>query len=976
MRFTTQLLLLILCNCLFFSGVLQAQNKFTADVYNADLGLPSNHVESCTADSVGFLWVATRRGICRYDGYNFKPYPAVRGNILSMYNAGNNGLVYYTNTGGLARFNPYKAVAKQIATTQFRDSDPSNDHYNNIFVDNAGRIWCCDFAHVKYYSARKKAFKSYALIDYDSTTDRLATFTQFKNGEVWIASIFGMKLWNEKTGQLTQSRIQLLNNLNFSTSARIGHDSLLLAAGNSLILVQPSTQTILSTANTNITDAIVSITTSYINGKKYVVLASSDKVYTLSNPSAHLTEIFNMRPYGGIINSIYCVRQNGFIWVNSSQGLIKLTPPADAIVNIPVTPLIGNAGESAITQVVKQRNGKGYFVNTSIGECYFTYLDGYWEKLPVAARVNHIVVYGTKLLIATSVGLYVYDGGKVIKVVKIPGIKKVLEAGGYLWLLLDNGPVLVLNKVNYSLAKNWPVKNSPVFAKENLWNDIYATGRGEVYLAGWMRSGFGLAVYDKLQSTFVPISGRTKNENMFIGDYYNHIAPSKKFNLLFSGYGGFNTVNPQGQVTRIISINDHNLANEHVEGIAEMPDGRIWFGTEEGVQVWNPKTDELTLVTTQNGLPSNNAIYGFDLINDNVIAIGFNKAISLLYTGKVFKSTLQNKLVVSSLHVNGKNREVIANKITVSPSERNLQMAFSTLDFADTRKITYLYSINNGEWSTLGNNPILTFSNFKPGKYAITVKAVDNLSNQQTKQLLLYVLALPAFYETIWFVIVITAAVVSLVWLFFAFRLRQLKKIGKFRSAISQDLHDDVGATLSSINILSGMLKDETRLPEKSALYLQRINTDVQQLQVKLDEIIWSLKKEENSLQQIFVKLVNYGYVMMEARDIAFEHYDEMGQQEKTLSYQINRNLYLLVKEALNNIAKHSNATAATLLFKLQKKLLVITITDNGLGIPPERMHKRNGISGMGKRAEEIGARIQINTGNNKGTEIVVEIKL
>ena len=976
MNFKTHVLLLLLCNCFYFNGVLLAQNKFTAEVYNADMGLPSNHIESCTADSVGFLWVATKRGICRYDGYNFKPYPEVRGNILSLYNGGRYGLVYYTNTGGLARFNPYNAVVRQIAATQFKDSDPSNDHFNNIFVDNAGRTWCCDFAHIKYYSASKKAFKSFALINYDNASDRLATFTQFKNGEVWIASIFGMRLWSEKTGQLTQSKIPLLNNLSFSTSARIGQDSLLLAAGNSLILVQPSTQTILSKVSTNITDAINSITTSYINGKKYVILASSDKVYTLTNVSAPLTEIYNVSPISGIINSIFCPTQNSFIWVNSSQGLIKLTPPLGAIVNIPVTPLLGKAGESAVTQVIRQNPGNGYFVNTSIGECYFTNLNGYWEKIPVAEQVKHLALDGAKLLMATSAGLDVYDGRKVNKVVNKPGIKKVLVAGNFLWLLMDKGPVVVLNKANYSLTDNWPVKSNAIFKKENLWNDIFADSQGEIYLAGWMRTGFGLAVYDKIQSSFVPISDRTKNETMFIGDYYNRIAPSKKFHLLFSGYGGFNTVNQKGQVTQIISVDNHNLANEHVEGIAEMADGRIWFGTEEGVHIWDPETDELLLVTTRNGLPSNNANYGFDLITGKLLAIGFNKVICLLFIDKVFESTLQNKLVISSLLVNGRNRETVANKITVSPSERNLQMAFSTLSFSDTRKITYQYSINNGEWLTLGNTPVLTFSNYKPGNYMIKVKAVDNLSNRQTKGLLLNVLALPAFYETIWFTVIIIAVVASLVWLFFAFRLRHLKKIGKFQSAISQDLHDDVGATLSSINILSGMLTDQTKLPEKSALYLQRINTDVQQLQVKLDEIIWSLKKEENSLQQIFVKLVNYGYMIMEARDIAFEHHDEIGPQEKTLSYQINHNIYLLVKEALNNIAKHSNATTATLLFKLQKKLLVITIKDNGRGIPPELMRNRNGISGMARRAEEIGAGIKINTGTDTGTEIIVEIKL
>ncbi|NRF40097.1 sensor histidine kinase [Pedobacter foliorum] len=978
MNLTKRILLLLVCNCLCFNSILFAQNKFTADLYNAELGLPSNHIEACTMDSTGFLWVATKRGICRYDGYNFQSYPTVSGNILSLFNVGNKKFVYYTNTGGLAEFDPYHKLKGTIASTQFKDSDPSNDHYNNIFVDDAGRIWCCDFSHIKFYNGKPRKFKSFALINYDSPTDRLATFTQFRKGQIWVASLFGLYTWNEQTNKLSVSKDTLLSKLNCSTSARIGSDSLLIAAKGNLILVQPSSQTILSKTNIGFNDAVISITTTLISGKKCILIASRDKVYTLSMSSGQLTEIFTVGPNGGMINSLFCSGQDDFIWISSTQGLIKLTPSSNAVKNIMVTPLLSRPGENAVTQVIKYRTG--YFVNTSIGECYFTYLDGYWEKLPIPSHVNHIALADDKLIAGTSNGLFTYNGSYVSKVGSLSAIqnlfiKKVLVTEKHIWLLTKNKP-LVLDKTSYSIASDLLIRDSPIFIQENLWKDIHSDVAGTVYLAGWMRSGYGLAVYDKKAQTFIPISARTKEQGLFIGDYYNRIADSKNFHLLFSGYGGFNTVNEKGIVTQMISADHYNLANDHVEGIAEMPNGSIWFGTEEGIQVWSPKTNQLTLVTSLNGLPSNNVTYGFDVLNDNTIAIGSNKVISLLNTDKILTSSLKNKLVLSSLQVNGENRKIVANQIAINPNERNLQMSFSTLNFCNAGKIEYQYSINGGKWLTLGHSPVLVFSNFKPGDYAIKVRVSDNQDQWQPKQLQFNLVALPAFHETIWFIIVVIFIIVIIIWLLFSFRLRQLKKLSAFRSSVSQDLHDDVGATLSSINILSAMLAEQTKLPEKSSLYLQRINTDVQQLQLKLDEIIWSLKKEDNSLHQIFTKLVNYGYAILDAKNIVFEHRIDGVQKDYFLPYKINRNLYLLVKEALNNIAKHSTATRASFTISLDKNRISIIVTDNGKGIAEDKTYKRNGISGMKERASEIGAVMSISTVENKGTEIRVQKKM
>ncbi|MFC4262746.1 ATP-binding protein [Ferruginibacter yonginensis] len=952
-----------------------AQNNFTVDVFTTEFGLPSNYIQSCTVDSVGYLWLATKKGISKYDGYNFNNNNQLRGDVLSLYNANNQLFYYYNNNTGLNELNPYNKKINSIAATKFTDSDPTNDHYNNIFKDSWGNIWCCDFAHVKYFQPTTKSFKSFTLNDFNVSTDRLATILQPNKNEVWIASLFGLKIWTKQNDTLTLFPDNSINKRNFSTAAIVGNDSVIAASGNQFYLINTVSKKNIQTYTLPSNDAIVSITCMYNNGIKNILIATQQKVFILNANNSKPSIIYIGNDNDGIINSIYCAPNSHYIWVCTTQGLVKLTAPSNAIKTFAIPNTV--QGENAVKQVIKIASNN-YCILTTVGELYLSDLYTSFKKIALPTQANFISWTGNQLLIGTNNGLLVFDGSYVKPMNAVSNtiaIKKILITKKYVWLLLKDAPPLVLNNPTFSIAQTVTVQNNNIFGKDNIWNDIIEDDEAQIFLAGWMPSNYGLAQFNFTNNSFEPIARRTNKEAMFIGDYFNRIAKSKKYHLLFSGYGGFNMINEKGIATKIVSVDHYKIINDHVEGIAELNDGKIWFGTEEGIQVWNPATDQLFALTTQIGLPSNTAIYAFDVIDTNSLAVGFNKKVSIINTDKIFERTLQEKLVLASLKVNDSLVDVFDNTITLNPSQRNLQFSFSALNFSDTKKIHYQYAINNGAWQNLDHIPTLTFSNFKPGTYNIAVRVSDNLDMWQNKQLLLTIIAKPKFIETIWFIILLAAIGIAIGWALFKFRLNQLRRINQFRANISQDLHDDVGATLSSINILSTMLSESTTLADKPKTYVQKINTDVQQLQLKLDEIIWSLKKEENSIQQIFNKLINYGTYIFDAKNINFTHQLPNDAATIFVPNQHKRSIYLLVKEALNNIAKHSQAQHAALLFTHTNKQLSIVIKDDGKGINQANIDKRNGIKGMHQRATEIGAQVFIDS-SSKGTTITLQIKL
>ncbi|MCP9753518.1 sensor histidine kinase [Ferruginibacter sp. HRS2-29] len=966
----------ILCSNYSFS-----QPGYKAEYFLTENGLPSNAVQACSADSTGYLWLATRRGLCRYDGYIFQPSPNVRGNLVSMNTAKNGEFTIYDNNTGLHRFNPYSGYRTGIANTNFSDADPNNDHYNNLFTDDEGRIWCSDFRNAKYYTAGSKQEKRFAISGFNNSNDRIAFFANPLPGKVWVASINGLFIWDKSYDSLRRNENPLLSYRSYSAAATIGNDTVALASGNSIYLVKSSANKVISKTIVDITtdDQIISITAATKNSATIIIAASRGQVYCSNKSLSAYTPVFSTSSTGSSINSIYAGATH-HIWVCTNHGLVKLTPGNDAIINYTLPD--GNAQEDHVTSILRSVVENHFYIGTSAGRFYHTDFAN-WNRigLPAKTIINHLSYCNGKVLLSTTSGLYQYADGRVAKIFfkkeyDHAVFKKAMVTPKEVWLLPSELPVVALKKATLQIDSAIRVNDSPVFSASNLWNDIAADDKGNIFLAGWMPESYGLAIYDTATSSFTGIARRTADEKLFIGDYYNRIARSGQFNLLVSGYGGFNAINDSGKVTKIISINDHPLANEHVEGIAAMPDRTIWFGTEEGIQVWNPVTDNTLLITTLNGLPYNNALYAFEPVSDKMLAVGFNRVVSLIDTKTLFNSAFINKLALSKVLVNGTEKFITGNELEVLPNERNITLFFSALNFASNKNVQYWYRINRDEWQLLGNNPSFVFSNFKNGSYTICIKATDDLQNTQDKTLVLQIKALPYYYETLRFKILLPAGIIFLLLFFFWLRIRQLNKWNSFRASLSQDLHDDAGATLSSVNILSTLVAEQEPLSERGALYMRRITDDVKILQLKLDEIIWSLKSNTSNMHQVYSRLVEYGSFIMGAKNIEFAASASPDMDHISLPIKKLRNLFLTAKEALNNIAKHSEASHASLTITAGQQLVSITVSDNGKGIAQQKIHSRNGITGMQKRIKETGGNIRINSSSATGTNIHITLKL
>jgi two-component system, NarL family, sensor histidine kinase UhpB len=201
-------------------------------------------------------------------------------------------------------------------------------------------------------------------------------------------------------------------------------------------------------------------------------------------------------------------------------------------------------------------------------------------------------------------------------------------------------------------------------------------------------------------------------------------------------------------------------------------------------------------------------------------------------------------------------------------------------------------------------------------------------------------------------------------------KLKRLEESQKLRNRIAADLHDEIGSTLSSILLISGMAK-KTDDAEKNGKMFTKIHTDSQHVMESVDEIIWSVNPVNDSLKGIMLRLREYAQPLAESKNIALELKADEAIENLNLSMEIRRNLYLIVKEAINNLIKYSEATEASVYFQQDKKGIVVTIKDNGKGFDNEMITTRNGLKNMKIRAKEIDGKMMIESSGN-GSEIVL----
>lgn len=204
-------------------------------------------------------------------------------------------------------------------------------------------------------------------------------------------------------------------------------------------------------------------------------------------------------------------------------------------------------------------------------------------------------------------------------------------------------------------------------------------------------------------------------------------------------------------------------------------------------------------------------------------------------------------------------------------------------------------------------------------------------------------------------------------------RTKRLLEIEKVRNQISRDLHDDMGSALSSINILSQVALTEQNGNTQN--YLKRIGDQSARMMEDMGDMVWSINPRNDSIQQVITRMREFATEILESKNISY-YFDEIIRDNLILTAEQRKNLFLIFKEAINNVAKYSGATRVEILLNQQSNSLLLKIKDNGRGFDEQKVKAGNGLRNQRERATEINAKLTVKSTEDQSTEVLLELPI
>jgi signal transduction histidine kinase len=202
--------------------------------------------------------------------------------------------------------------------------------------------------------------------------------------------------------------------------------------------------------------------------------------------------------------------------------------------------------------------------------------------------------------------------------------------------------------------------------------------------------------------------------------------------------------------------------------------------------------------------------------------------------------------------------------------------------------------------------------------------------------------------------------------------VEKLTVLNNQRSTISADLHDDLGASLSSIHLNTSMVQKLIHKDNpKADASLTRIVKDLKMVIENMGDIIWAINPDEKVQKSISGQLKDFYFDLMDGYGIQCNYHIDQALEAQITNINARKNLLLIAKEAINNILKHSKSTRIDVFLKEQDNSILLEIQDNGIGmIDTEKTFSGNGLQNMKNRTEKINGAFKIKSEVGVGTTI------
>ncbi|MFM9985566.1 MAG: triple tyrosine motif-containing protein [Flavobacteriales bacterium] len=423
------------------------------------------------------------------------------------------------------------------------------------------------------------------------------------------------------------------------------------------------------------------------------------------------------------------------------------------------------------------------------------------------------------------------------------------------------------------------------------------------------------------------------------------------------------------------------LPSSFIHTLATDRAGNIWTGGRDGLGKIYPD-GRIQVFNAQEGI-------GFNLIQQLYDLRGINRIFALIPNIIIdpdfaFIPPGNFQIIIENFVLTNDNEQIPFQKngLTLPHDQNAFNISFTALDFFNSHRLEYRYKLEglNQEWIQAGSSRTLNYASVPPGDYVLVIEGIDSVYENRKGSVRVPIVIVPAYYQRIWFkllcALILTAIVFFIAYNFrnqhYKVKLAQLEKdkaLNSMRIDISQDMHDEIGAGLTLISLQGqSTLRNFENAPRKAKDNVEKIVSNAQSLTQNLNEIIWSINPRHDQFESFLAFLRNYCTNFLEETHFSFTMQIPSEQSNVQISPEWRRNVFLILKEALHNAVKYSDAKAILIRIETKKNQFKMSIQDDGIGFDIHSCKTGNGLSGMKNRSEKLTGKLLIESIPGKGT--------
>lgn len=1014
----TFIFLFLLLGCIAVRG----ETSYIFNRLSTADGLNTNKVNCVWQDKKGFLWIGTENGLQRFDGrkfINFRTDGTKRAippyGVDQILDAGD-GKIWFRQQNMIGTFDLATFSYQSVRILPHKPLPTLTEMQLN-----------CDSKENTFLCIRK-----YGLLFYDNTQNAFiennlpikvpegwpvhSLFEDSITGDYWISSDRGLGVYHSKKQTLVypgqnpehisffdDTKYKFIYNFfidkqrtwwvfywEFSTKGE----------GSFVIHYDPATGKIINTLSRENNDPTNYTELNWVFETKQgqIWLGGTNNLLTYDQKTNEFVQHKKPEPAEfdlkcREIKSIFEDRENN-IWLCTENGLYVTNASQKNVFNM---------------VLVNHKKGDDVIVNSILETKNLENWVGTWGR--------GILIFN-KHFKKTDFDLYANVAPEKRQSVRM--VWNVLEhsPSGNIWSGCQNGFVAVFNPLT---RKTVALLQPPVFehaivrqiAEDKDGNLLFGTQNGR--LAKWKNNteinnrnfelvrDFHATIFKLYRDSANRIWVGTRNNGVFVMDpsgknvlFRFSETPEKKESLMgasvfdieqlndsifFVSTGFLNIINLNSGKVKALTPSD-GVPGGNVMQLLKDGENMIWFTHNNGLGSYNYEKNIFAAYNERNGviMAEKEAYAKYKMQNGEIWFGGENSLFGFRPEALKFKNAPPD-VTITDFKVFNKFIPLDSlrsrQEILLNPEQNSFTFYFSSLSFTQQDKLIYYYKLDgvDRDWIKAERDLAANYTTLKPGHYVFNVKCINMQGNESVNATLLPITILPHFYQTGWFSMLIILLAGFLTYFIYRLRLNKLLAVERVRNKVARDLHDDVGSTLSTINILSTMAKTKLLTdPVKTSEYLTKITENSQHMMESMDDIVWSIKPDNDNMQKIVARMREYSSGILEPKDVEIYFRTNGNINDLKLNMETRRDLFLIFKEAINNVAKYAHCTRVDVHIRHESKKLLLTVSDNGKGFNLKLADSGNGLGNMQKRAEALGGVISIKSSEESGTEISLEI--